>query len=113
MSAKSNSTNFEKISVDNEVIKKIALKAATDIKGIHKIRKGVISKIWDTLTKKDSADGVRLEFTNSSEVKITLKLMVEYDVNIPYVAGAVQESVKRAVEFITDLVVIEVTVNIV
>jgi len=105
--------NFEKISVDNEVIKKIALKAATDVKGIYKIRKGVISKIWDALTKKDSADGVKLEFTNSSKVKITLELMVEYGVNIPYVAGAVQESVKRAVEFITDLVVTEVTVKIV
>lgn len=113
MSAEYNDTNLGDISVDNEVIKNIALKAATDTKGAYNIRKGFIKRIWGSLTKRDSAVGVRLEFVSSSEVKITLKLMIEYGVNIPYVAGTVQEAVKSAVEYMTGLAVTEVAVKII
>jgi uncharacterized alkaline shock family protein YloU len=113
MNAESDNTSLGDISVDNEAIKNIALKAATDIQGIHKIRKGIIKKIWALLFKKDYADGLKLEFTNSAEVKITLKLMVEYGVNIPYAAGAVQEAVKKVVEYMTGLAVTEVIVKII
>jgi len=105
--------NLGNISVDNEVIKSIALKAAMDIKGFHKIREGLIRKIWHSLTKKDRAQGVKLEFTNSSEVRITLKLTIEYGVNIPNAAVTVQENVKKTVEYMTGLVVIEVALKII
>lgn len=113
MSAEYNDTNLGDISVDNEVIKNIALKAATDVNGIHGIRKGPIERIWSSLTKKGSAVGVKLEFSSGSEVKITLRLMIEYGVNIPYIAGEVQESVKNAVEYMTGLSVTEVVVKII
>lgn len=113
MSAEYNNTNLGDISVDNEVIKNIALKAATDIQGIHKIRKGLIKKFWNSLTRRDSAVGVRLEFTSDSEVEITLKIMIEYGVNIPEVAGAVQENVKKAIEYMTGLTATEVAVKII
>lgn len=113
MSREFNNTNLGDVSVDNEVIETIALKAATDTQGIHRIRKGLITKIWNSLTKRDSAYGVKLEFASSSELKITLKLMVEYGVNIPYAAGMVQESVKKAAEHMTGLTVSEVFVKIV
>lgn len=113
MNAESDNTSLGDISIDNEAIKKMALKAAIDIQGIHKIRKGFIKKIWNSLIKKYSADGVRLEFTNSSEVKITLKLMIEYGINIPYAADAVQETVKKVVEYMTGLAVTEVIVKII
>lgn len=113
MSTEYNDTNLGDISIDNEVIKNIALKAAADTKGIHAIRKGFIKRIWNSLTKRDSAVGVKLEFITVSEVKITLKLMIEYGVNIPYIAGTVQENVKSVVEYMTGLAVTEVAVKIV
>lgn len=105
--------NLGDISVDNEVIKNIALKAAIDTQGIYKIRKGFIRKIWDLVAKKESADGIKLEFTDDSELKVSLKLMIGYGVNIPYVAGAVQESVKKSVEYMTGLIVSEVVIKII
>jgi uncharacterized alkaline shock family protein YloU len=108
-----NNANLGDVSINNEVIKNIALKAATDIQGIHRIRKKLINKIWASLIKKDFAGGTKLEFADNSELKITLKLMVDYGVNIPYVAGAVQDSVKKTVEYMTGLTVTEVVVKIV
>lgn len=113
MNTEYNGTNLGDISVDNEVIKNIALKAAADTKEIHAIQKGFIKRIWNLLIKRDSAVGVKLEFITGSEVKITLKLSIDYGVNIPSVAGTVQENVKSAVEYMTGVTVAEVAVKIV
>ena len=113
MSTEYSSTNLGDISINNEVIKNISLKASTEIEGIHEISRGYPEKIWKALTKKSSARGVKLEFANESEVTITLKLMIDYGMNIPDAAGAVQENVKKAVEHMTGLTVAEVAVKIV
>lgn len=113
MSVNSNNYNLGNISLDNEVIKEIALKAAIEIQGIHKIEEDFINKIWNFLIRKGAAHGVRLEFTNDSEVKITLKVGVEYGVNIPHVAGMAQESIKKAVEYMTGIAVTEVAIKII
>ena len=106
-------TNLGDISIDNNVIKNIALKAAAEIPGIHEIRRGRLGKIWNTITRKGPACGVKLEFTSASELKITLRLMIEYGINIPETSEVVQESVKKAVEHMTGLTVSEVAVKII
>jgi len=100
------------ISVNNEVIKNIALKAATEIEGIHEIKRGRLGRIWRAVAKKSAASGVKLAFASDSEVSITLRLAVEYGRNIPDAAGAAQERVKKAVEHMTGLTVTEVAVKI-
>ena len=113
MNKEYDNTGLGDISVDNEVIKNIALKAATEIGGIYEIRKRRLVKIWNMLIKKNPARGVKLEFTDASELNITLKLLIEYGANIPHAAEAVQENVKKAVENMTSLTVAEVAVKIV
>lgn len=113
MNKEYDSTGLGNISVENEVIKNIALKAATEIGGIYEIRKKHLVKIWNRLTKKDPVCGVKLEFTDASELNITLKLLIEYGAKIPYAAEAAQENVKKAVEHMTGLTVAEVAVKIV
>ena len=112
MSTEYDATDMGDISVDNEVIRNIALKAATEISGIHEIKYGRLGRIWNTLFRKNVARGIKLEFANDSEVSITLKLSVEYGTNIPQVAGIAQENVKKAVEHMTGLTVAEVAVKI-
>ena len=114
MNKEYDSTGLGDISVDNAVIKNIALKAATEIEGIYEVGgEGRLAKMWNTLVKKSAARGVKLEFTDASELNITLKLLTEYGTNIPYAAGAVQERVKKAVEHMTGLTVAEVAVKII
>ncbi|MFH0839438.1 MAG: Asp23/Gls24 family envelope stress response protein [Candidatus Omnitrophota bacterium] len=101
------------IRLDNEVIKNIAIKAATEVQGVHELQKGRIRDMWSTLTGKTSTMGARLDFRGNTELSIKLNLTVEYGVNITDVASAVQENVKKAVEYMTGLNVINVTVNII
>ena len=112
MNREVNGTSMGNVSVDNEVIKNIALKAATDINGVYRPRRTFRQKIAHFIVRKDMADGVRLEFISESELKLSLKLTVEYGVNIPYITGSVQENVKRAVEYMTGLTVSEVAITI-
>ena len=105
-------TELGDISVDNEVIKNIALKAATDVNGVHELKGGYISSTWSKLIRRGSARGVKLEFQNASEARIILKLLVEYGVSIPYAAEEAQQNVKNVVEHMTGLNITEVVVNI-
>ncbi|MEA3305694.1 MAG: Asp23/Gls24 family envelope stress response protein [Candidatus Omnitrophota bacterium] len=100
------------ISVNNEVIKNIALKAAADISGAHGPKSGRINAIWNKLIRRTSARGVKLEFQSASEVRITLKLFIEYGMSIPRVAEEVQRNVKDVTEHMTGLNVTEVAVDV-
>ncbi len=105
--------NLGDIRVDNEVIRNVANKAATEIQGVYELRRGHIRDAWSTLTGKTPAMGAKLEFRNNTDLKVKLDLLVEYGVNITDAAAAVQENVKKAVEYMTGLNVVNVTVNIV
>lgn len=112
MNTKYNKTNLGNISINNEVIKKIALEAAVEIDGIHGVQKGIIRQLWSLLSKNDPALGVTLEFVSTNEIKLNLNVMIDYGINIPLVAGLVQENVKSAVENMAGLVVTEVGIKI-
>lgn len=105
--------NLGDIRIDNEVIKNISIKAATEVQGVHELRRGRIRDVWGTLTGKTPAMGAKLEFRGNTDVKVKLDLLVEYGVNITDAASMVQESVKKAIEYMTGLNVSNVTVNIV
>lgn len=104
--------NLGDIRVDNEVIKNISIKAATEIQGVYEMKRGRVRDMWNTLTGKTPAIGVKLEFRNNADIRIKLSLLVDYGVNITDAAAAVQESVKKAVEYMTGINVANVTVNI-
>ena len=100
------------VKVDNEVIKSIALKAATEVKGIYRKRNSFIGNIFERITKKEAACGVKLISTPEAELKITLDLTVRYGVDIPSRAGMAQENVKTAIEQMTGLSVSEINIKI-
>ncbi|MBN1872177.1 MAG: Asp23/Gls24 family envelope stress response protein [Candidatus Omnitrophica bacterium] len=112
MTKEVNGNNLGSVSVDNEVIKNIALRAAIDIGGVYKTKKTLLKKAFRLLTRKETADGVKLDFVSDSELKVSLQLTVGYGMNIPHITGTVQDNVKRAIEYMTGLTVIEVNIKI-
>ena len=112
MSTEYNDSHLGDISVDNEVIKDIALTAASEVRGIHRLRENIFSRLLNSVTRKKISPCVKLEFTGDNEVKVSLKLMADYGINIPEVATVVQENVKKAIERMTGLTVTEVVVKI-
>lgn len=99
------------VRIANEVVRIIAGIAASEVKGIVGMSGGVADGFAELLMKKNLAKGVKVE-VGERQVAIDLFVIVEYGSKIPDMAYMVQENVKRAVESMTGLEVIEVNVHI-
>ena len=99
------------IRIANEVVGVIAGLAAMEVKGVYGMSGGMVDGITELLKKKNLAKGVRVE-VGEKEAAVDLYIVVEYGAKIPEVSVAVQENVKRAIESMTGLSVVEVNIHI-
>ena len=99
------------IRIANEVVSIISGLAATEVKGIAGMSGGVVDGFAELLKKKNLAKGVKVE-VGERQAAIDLFVIIEYGAKIPDTAYLVQENVKRAVESMTGLEVVEVNVHI-
>lgn len=99
------------IRIANEVVRIIAGIAASEVKGIVGMSGGVVDGFAELLKKKNLAKGVKVE-VGEKQAAVDLFVVVEYGSKIPDIAYLVQENVKRAIESMTGLEVVEVNVHI-
>jgi uncharacterized alkaline shock family protein YloU len=99
------------IRVSDEVVATISGIAATEVGGVAGMSAGIVDGIAKTLTGAQLTKGVKVE-VGTQEAAIDLNVIVEYGASIPEVSWRIQENVKRAVESMTGLRVVEVNVNI-
>ncbi len=99
------------IRIANEVVKIIAGLAATEVKGVAGMSGGVVDGFAELLKRKNLAKGVKVE-VGEKQAAVDLFLVIEFGANVPETAMLVQENVKRAIESMTGLDVIEVNVHI-
>ncbi|NLZ44357.1 MAG: Asp23/Gls24 family envelope stress response protein [Clostridia bacterium] len=99
------------VRIANEVVGIIAGLAATEVRGVAGMSGGVVDGISELLKKKSLSKGVRVE-VGEKEAAIDLYVVIEYGARIPDVAISIQENVKRAIEGMTGLKVVEVNVHI-
>ena len=104
-------TNNGTVTYANDVIATIAGVAATEVSGVAGMSGGISSGITEMLGKKNLTKGVKVE-VGTQEAAIDLNIVVEYGSELHKVAEAVQENVKKAVETMTGLQVVEVNFNI-
>ena len=93
-------TGLGTIRVADEVVSIIAGLATTEVEGIAEI-----------LGRKNFSKGVKVE-VGEKEAAVDLYIIVKYGIRIPEVALAAQENVKRAIEAMTGLTVVEVNVHV-
>ncbi|NLU37241.1 MAG: Asp23/Gls24 family envelope stress response protein [Clostridiales bacterium] len=105
------SDNYGKVTFADEVIAIIAGLAATEIPGVAAMSGGIAGGIVEKLGKKNLSKGVKVE-VGEKETAIDLFIIVDYGVRIPEIAWNIQENVKKAVENMTGLNVIEVNIHI-
>ena len=106
-----NADAVSSLKISDEVVATIAGIAATEVDGIASMSAGLVSGIGEMLGKKTFARGVRVE-VGEKETAMDLYVVVEYGVRIPEVAQLVQENVKRAVESMTGLDVVQINVHV-
>lgn len=99
------------IRIADEVVGIIAGLAATEITGVAGMSAGLVGGIAEMLGKKNLSKGVKVE-VGEREAAVDLFIIVEYGVRIPDVALTVQENVKRAIESMTGLDVVEVNIHV-
>ena len=99
------------LSADNNEIK-IADDVVAVISGVAEMAGGFAGGITEVLSgKKNLAKGIKVE-VGDKDTKIDVNIIVEYGVRIPDVAFEIQNRVKKAVETMTGLNVVEVNVHV-
>ena len=105
-------TENEGIQISNDVIAVIAGVAVSEVPGVSGMAGGFAGGISEVFSgKKNLAKGIKVDATET-EAKIDVNIIVEYGTRIPDVAFEIQNRVKKAVENMTGLKVLEVNVHV-
>jgi uncharacterized alkaline shock family protein YloU len=109
---RSERTELGELRIANEVVGVIAGLAATEVDGVAGMSGGMLSGgITELLGRKNLSKGVKVE-VGEEQAAVDLFVVVQYGVHIPDVAFKIQENVKRAIEGMTGLEVVEVNVHV-
>ncbi|MHB1315568.1 MAG: Asp23/Gls24 family envelope stress response protein [Christensenellales bacterium] len=100
-----------KITFASDVVATIAGLAAIEVAGIAGMSGGVVDGVIELLGRRNLTKGVKVE-VGSEECAVDVYVVVNYGVAIHTVAYNVQENIKRAIETMTGLRVVEVNVYI-
>ena len=104
--------NNNQIKIADDVVAVIAGVAVSEVPGVYGMAGRFAGGITEVLSgKKNLAKGIKVEI-NEKETKIDVNIIVEYGVRIPDVAFEIQNRVKKAVEQMTGLNVVEVNVHV-
>ena len=100
------------IKISNDVVAVIAGVAVSEVRGVASMQGGFAGGITEVLSgKKNLAKGIKVA-VGEKDTKIDVNIIVEYGVRIPDVAFEIQNRVKKAVETMTGLNVVEVNVHV-
>ena len=105
-------TENEGIKISNDVVAVIAGVAVSEVNGVAGMAGGFAGGISEVFSgKKNLAKGIKVEVSENI-AKIDVNIIVEYGSRIPDVAFEIQNRVKKAVETMTGLNVVEVNVHV-
>ena len=101
------------IEISDDVVAVISGMAASEVSGVAEMAGGFAGGISEVLSgKKNLAKGIKVEILDNKETRIDVNIIVEYGSRIPDVAFEIQKRVKKSVENMTGLNVLEVNVHV-
>lgn len=100
------------IKISNETVATYAGIAVSEVPGVYGMAGGFAAGITESLSgKKNFAKGIKVD-VEGKNAKIDVSIIVEYGARIPEVAYEIQTRVKKSVENMTGLKVLEVNVHV-
>ncbi len=111
MELESGNSELGAVKISSEVVAVIAGLAASEVDGVVSMAGGIAEGWSELLGKKNLARGVKVE-VGEKEAAVDLNVVVRYGSVIPEICAEVQRNVKRAIEIMTGLEVVEVNVNV-
>lgn len=107
-----NNNTTQNIKIADDVVAVIAGIAVSEVSGVCDMAGGFAGGITEVLSgKKNLAKGIKVE-VGEKETKIDVNIIVEYGTRIPEIAFEIQNRVKKSVEAMTGLKVLEVNVHV-
>ena len=101
------------IEISDDVVAVIAGMSASEVSGVAEMAGGFAGGISEVLSgKKNLAKGIKVEILDNKDTRIDVNIIVEYGARIPDVAFEIQKRVKKSVENMTGLNVLEVNVHV-
>ncbi|MCF2942437.1 Asp23/Gls24 family envelope stress response protein [Paenibacillus tarimensis] len=104
-------TEMGSIQIAPEVIEVIAGLATVEVEGVAGMSGGFAGGIAELLGRKNLSKGVKVE-VGQREAAVDVSIIIEYGNRIPEIAAEIQRNVKRSIEMMTGLTVVEVNVHI-
>ncbi|EFM09876.1 MULTISPECIES: Asp23/Gls24 family envelope stress response protein [Paenibacillus] len=104
-------TDIGSIQIAPEVIEVIAGLATVEVQGVAGMSGGFAGGIAELLGRKNLSKGVKVE-VGQREAAVDVSIIVEFGNRIPDIASEIQRNVKRSIETMTGLHVVEVNVHI-
>ena len=110
------STEFERteigeIQIAPEVIEVIAGLATVEVEGVAGMSGGFAGDFVELLGRKNLSKGVKVE-VGQLQAAVDVSVIMEYGYRIPDVAAQIQTNVKKSIQNMTGLNVIEVNVHV-
>lgn len=111
MSDKQQRGELGDLKIANEVVGIIAGLAATEIPGVAGMSGGIAGGIAEMLGHRNLSKGVKVDL-GEHQCIVDLSVIIQYGESIPEVAKQIQENVKRTIEVMTGLDVMEVNIHV-
>lgn len=99
------------IRISNDVVATYAGIAVSEVEGVYGMAGGFAGITEVISGKKNLSRGIKVDVGEKS-TKIDVNIIVEYGARIPDVAYEIQTRIKKSVEAMTDLKVLEVNVHV-
>lgn len=111
MQTEESRTDLGTIRIHKNVIASIAALAAIEIEGVKRVGGDLKSGILEMVGKK-SLSPIKVEISKNEEVKVEIPVVIKYGFNIPEIANKAQESVRNALEKMTNLSIKDININV-
>ena len=106
-----NSEYLGNLKVTDDVIAIIAGLAAVEVDGVYSMSGWLTGGIAEVLGIKNLSKGIKVE-TKENDVYINIYIIAEFGARIPEVAWNIQEKVKKTVERMTGMRVMEANIHV-
>jgi uncharacterized alkaline shock family protein YloU len=102
---------FGEITVTDEVIAKIAVKAALDTYGVASLANKNVKENFGHIIKSKKHNEIKI-ITNENRIKIELAVILKYGMSLNATCDAIKDSVKYKVESFTGMIVDSVAIGV-
>lgn len=105
-------TGLGKINIYENVIASIVAIAAAEIEGVVKVGGNFKSIVFELFGRKNNTAGIKVDFDKNGHATISVPVIIKYGVNLPEIAGKIQENVKSSVERMSDVIIKDINIDI-